>query len=531
MTKRKKIAMWCSGAVAAAALVAIPAFAITNVTKDSVAFDVHNIGVYCEKQWKPAYELAIKKYNEGNHSHKIQLKESGALDAVQLIDTLGTYDQKVADIIYMPLDKIPELVQNKQALMGFTDPNELLEGIDPSVYGNTDAGLNAYAKKGAAIVKDAKGNKNEYYFAISHATEALIMFCKGYDQSEIDNIKTKTFKQLYTEVNQDGWNNKMISFQLNNLWLSLGVVAGFLEQAEAGSGTNGQNVGRVLATFNEESTKFQSNLTRIKDVNNVSGMQPLDQIPGWTQGGKATPLAKANEAMKKAVEFIATFYKDTLSTTNPKLDGLPNDWLLGDTFGSKQEELFKNKDLKGIVIDGPWATNGLFKDGDKWITDESKLNAIPVVNIDSGVPYLQAPGGWMYGINNRNAKNESKIADIKSFINILLTDPEVIRMQYDVAGKIIDGEAAEAALKTNPATKLEGINAKVLDAVFSSKKMDARPDGGNAEFGNAWGAWDGDGWKNPDLVSSFKSPDGNTVSKAIDILQRSFQAMVDKLAK
>ncbi|MBR3348243.1 MAG: hypothetical protein IKG36_02405, partial [Mycoplasmataceae bacterium] len=47
----------------------------------------------------------------------------------------------------------------------------------------------------------------------------------------------------------------------------------------------------------------------------------------------------------------------------------------------------------------------------------------------------------------------------------------------------------DSIVNENPNT----LEAKVIKAVFDSKAMDQRPDGGNADFSQVWNAWDGNG--------------------------------------
>ena len=79
--------------------------------------------------------------------------------------------------------------------------------------------------------------------------------------------------------------------------------------------------------------------------------------------------------------------------------------------------------------------------------------------------------------------------DMKRFLNILLTDEEVINLQYSKAGKIVEGSLAKGVLKkTVVDAKPTSLEAQVINAVFDSFNpedrhvMDQRPDGGNADF-------------------------------------------------
>ncbi len=539
MIVRKKILTSGATLLGIAAVVAIPSVVIPNALSTSTSFDPQAIGVYCEKQWKPAYELAVKKYNAEGHKHPIQLKENGSFDALGLVETLGYQDQKVADLLYMPLDRIPSLVQDQQALMGFATPQALLgeytgEHIDdPStikpiistdVTGTSEDDINAYAKTGQAVVESADGKLRPYYFGISHATEALILFNKGYTPDELKNTNVMN---LVDAAATDGWKTQMVSFEFKNLWSGLGVIAGFVEKQVTGAGVNGQNVGRLIVTKNSLSSKYQSNFTRINDLSNVSDMQNPDQIEGWDSKGVSCTLEQGSTAFKNAVDYVTTFYKKTVPLKNPNLGGeATNDWLIGTEFGKTQGDLFRNPDIKkGVVVDGPWAKDSLKGDN---------VHVSPMISLDSNnTPYLQAPGGWLYAINQRNWDNPSKVNDIKSFVNILLSDPEVINMEYQTAGKIIDGKIAKTTLESD----LKGFDKEVLDAVYAStapgKRMNARPDGGNSDFGQAWSMWDGDGWTSAGAKTILKDQTINEseLNKMREILITSANSMIDRLKK
>lgn len=523
MTKKKKIAVSIASMLSIGVVVTIPILAVNITTSEAVNFDPQKIAVYYEKEWQPAYEKAVDVYNkQGNHKYEIELKEKGAFDVLGLVDTLGALDQKVPDLIYTPLDKVANLVQENQALMGFDTPEQLLEGISTDVTGTTKQELDAYAKKGQAIVKNKNGEDTPYYFGVSHSVEALIMFYKGWDEN---TLKNSNLKQIFDSANNNGWRNEMASFQFNNMWLSLGVVAGFIENEVPGAGFNGQNVGRALSIFNtlDKPRGFQTNMIKIGDPNNVSNMQQVNEIPGWTEGGIVSPLKETSLGLQKAVDYVGAIYKSSYSRNNPLLgQSVKNDWMIGGNFGKTQTDLFKAA-TKGIVVDGPWA-----KDQYKDVAN----GIIPVPKLDpSGTQFIQAPGGWMYGINQRNFNKPEKIKDMKAFINILLSDESVIIEEYKHASKIIDGHVANQVwTKAYDNKQIDDVDKALIEAVSTSKRMDARPDGGNVQFGDVWTSWDGNGWSSEQMKSLFvggTNIDASFTNNVRNILIQSFQTMLN----
>ena len=484
MKKNLKISGW---SVFAGVAIALPIISVSFSFKTKNSFDENKIGVYVESSWRPAYEKAIEKYKQkySDYKYDIQLLELGAFSAVELVEQLGYADQKVADLIYTPIDRIPGLVENQNALVGYETAQQLIsDEFDSAIYqGET---VESFAKKGQALVRKPKPNggfedeTTPFYFAVPHATEALILYYSGFTEEEIKSIDSIT-----KAVNDDKWADSMYAFKFNDLWHGLGVLAGFINAQEEGAGINGQLVGKVLVT-ETSSGGYQSNMVNIGDET----PEPLEDYvntPGWEPQGKTIETSKATTGLINAVNWIAKYYNDAAT-----VPGVANDWLLdGNSFSPTVSSLIDTKQKKA-VIDGPWQLSNY--------NDKFK-HAIVVPNLDTnGTKYIQAPGGWVYGFNQRNQLNYDKMRDMKRFLNILLTDEEVINLQYFKAGKIVEGTLAKGVLKKevvdpNP-TSLE---AQVITAVFDSFNpedrhvMDQRPDGGNADFSQVWGSWDAKG--------------------------------------
>ncbi len=445
------------------------AIATSCSSSGSTGFDSDKIGVYVESEWKPAYEAAVNAYNaKGGHKYQIQLKEEKAFAAFEKIDTLGHNDSQVADLIYTPLDRVPEFA-TKQALLPFKTADELVKGIDPSVYGSNQA---AFTTAGSANV-----NGTKYYFGIPHNKEALIMFYKG-------NINpASTFKDLYKGAN---WTDTMVAAEFKNLWQALGAISG------AEGSTSGKAVGDSLIRW--DGSKYVSDMTAIKNPN----------------GNKNA------EGLKKAVDYVAEYYATTVNKNNSML-GSTNDWLIDGNYGKNIDNCYA-KATNAAVIDGPWSLAKFKKDG------VTKASVVP--NLDTDLPYTQAPGGWLYSINARNEGNTDKINDMKDFINILLTDQTVIKSMFDTAGKITYGDVASGIL--NKAYSADSLEGQVIKAVADSHALDQRPDNGNDKFGNVWDAWDKNGFGSDEIVKLAKAADNNW-TKYEDVLASSFATMLAKV--
>ena len=524
--KVKKYLTFTGLGLFSAAAIALPIVAIQNSLKNSSSFDFNKIGIYVEKPWMPAYELAVKKYNEQfkDRKYDIQLLELGAFDAVDLIQKLGYADQKVADLIYSPIDRVPTLVEHHGALMGFDSPEKIIsEEFDKVIYDGSD--VKTFAKKGEALVtppgSEAGTPAKPYYFGIPHSTEALILYYKGFSDEDV-----KSINNIVESVQKDQWTKSMYSFKFNDLWYALGLIAGFLESKQQGAGHNGQLVGKVLVSANTLASKFQSNMDHVDKEDKDFPLQEYKDTPGWTSSGVDISTSNATAALQEALDFLAHYYNSS-KVENKLLGTNGNDWLLdGDQYEPVTTKL-SEKAEKAAVINGPWMVSNY---------SSIYTKAIPVPNIKNNIPYIQAPGGWLYAINQRNAQNPDKIRDMKRFLNILLTDKEVIMSQYKNAGKIIEGSFAKTTLEQYASdTNTPQLESSVINAVYQSQTMDQRPDGGNADFNSVWSKWDENGFRAAETknflvgINSKDLSDDQVSQKLKAALAVSFNAMLRSL--
>lgn len=460
-----------------------PFIATVSCGASTSGFDKNKIGIYVEQGWIKTFENAKTEYEKVAGRTEIQFLVNQAFDAVGLVDTLGYNDQKVADLIYMPLDRIPVLSQDKKALMAFETPELLTAGMEDSIF-DTDGNAVVSVEERQAFADLGKGHvgSKDAYFAFNHNVEALIAYTKGTATS------STTLDEIFKNTDTDGWKNSMYSSEFFNLWPSLGFVAGFL-------GINdGSAVGKALIDYNPVTKKYISDMANIADeaLNTTGNTLKLKEL--------VTFIAEAiNGAVKNGQDWMA---------------------LGGDTFFAKTETLFKTK-TNGLIIDGPWNKN-------KWAADGVDVKAVP--NIIGDKVYTQAPGGWVYGINARNSKDPKRVTDMKDFLDILLTDKKIITEQYNNIGKVIAGAEAKKILSTDIT---EEFDKKLIAAVYEgvANSMNARPDNGNSTFSNVWSAWDEAGFRDKATQNILLSKDKFNVNAVIKNIAKSFQNILQRLNK
>ncbi|MDK2819659.1 MAG: hypothetical protein KFW07_02365 [Mycoplasmataceae bacterium] len=449
---------------------------------NATGFDKNKIGVYVEQSWVETFNKAKKEYEKVSGRTEIQFLINNVFDGMGLIDTLGFQDQKVADLIYMPLDRIPVLSQDKKALMAFESVEALTSGMEDSIFDTNGNGIAEESEKQefANLGKGVVNGRNAY-FAFNHNVESLIAFTKG------TATNAKTLEEVFQSTDADKWADSMFSTAFYDLWPSLGFVAGFLES------NDGIAVGKSLISYNETTKKYESDMAKISETNPTGNVLKL----------------------KEAVTFIAS------TINSAALSG--QDWMAlgGDIFFSKTESLFKEKS-NSFIIDGPWNKN-------KWMSEGVDVKSIP--EIKTGKKFIQAPGGWVYGINARNSTNAKKVADMKDFMDILLTDKEVVSSQYKSMGKVIAGAEAKKILedKTNIT---EVFDQKILEAVYAgaANSMNSRPDNGNSSFMNVWAAWDESGFRDKATQDQLRSKNFD-VNLVISSIAKSFENVLLRLNK
>ncbi|MGL5521720.1 MAG: hypothetical protein ACRDAW_00420 [Metamycoplasmataceae bacterium] len=452
--------------------------AVATSCSASTGFSAGAIGIYVEANQVSAIEKAIKAYTESNpNGTPIEYKVSGAFEAIDLINTLGFQNQTVADLLYIPIDRIPSLVQNKALL-----------GMDFATFGDADINQAVFDFDGDGKITDAEKQKfgettligNQYY-GYQQNKEALVAFVKGtkYGNSTAFDSLTK----IMADVNTDGWKTSMYSTKAPDLWFNLGLLGWALNGAK----TTGKELGDSLIRIDSATNKYTSDMLSLEN-----------------------PGTNANAAKYK------TFITEYATEINKSVATHGKDWLinvLGPSFTSESTKLFKAA-TDAFVIDGSWAKN-------VW-TAEGNGN-VSIMNVPS---YIQSPGGWLYGINARNHNNAKKIDDMQKFISIILSNEGVILDNYTQGSKITFGAAASKILDS--ATSLSASDKQLIAAVSSSVNLGTRPDNGKAEFGNVWEAWDQNGLASQGSIAEFKKATGFDVNVIFKQLVAGFTTAINK---
>lgn len=116
--------------------------------------------VQAEKEWVPHYEAAIARVKEVYPEAQITIKEVGAFDHLDTMDTTDAGNPDVADVFALPADRIFGLAQ-REALAGI-DAKKMAEEIGG--WADFDAGI------GGQFVADGE------YLAFPYNIETLITF-------------------------------------------------------------------------------------------------------------------------------------------------------------------------------------------------------------------------------------------------------------------------------------------------------------------------------------------------------------------
>lgn len=133
------------------------------------------ISVQAEKGWVPYYEAAIKKITEKNPDAKINIKEAGSFDHLDIIDSTSATNGDVADVFAIPADRFTGMVDNDVlAALPAKEMSEKVGGWD-----DYEAGLGGLFKK-----------ENDY-LAFPYNIETLVTFVntKNAEAAGIDHTK------------------------------------------------------------------------------------------------------------------------------------------------------------------------------------------------------------------------------------------------------------------------------------------------------------------------------------------------------
>ena len=157
------------------------------------------ISVQVEEGWKAYYEETVKRVMEKNPDVKIELKESGSFDHLDIIDSTSATNADVADVFAIPADRFDGLRQNEVlAALPAAEMAKELGGFD-----NFDEGLGGAFKDG------------DDYLAFPYNIETLVTFVNT-KNAEANNVDYKNPMELTAQQDPAS-----ILLPLNNAWFGV----------------------------------------------------------------------------------------------------------------------------------------------------------------------------------------------------------------------------------------------------------------------------------------------------------------------
>ena len=157
------------------------------------------ISVQVEEGWKAYYEETVKRVMEKNPDIKIELKESGSFDHLDIIDSTSATNADVADVFAIPADRFDGLRQNEVlAALPAAEMAKELGGFD-----NFDEGLGGAFKDG------------DDYLAFPYNIETLVTFVNT-KNAEANNVDYKNPMELTAQQDPAS-----ILLPLNNAWFGV----------------------------------------------------------------------------------------------------------------------------------------------------------------------------------------------------------------------------------------------------------------------------------------------------------------------
>lgn len=448
-------------------------------------FSEQEIGIYVEQSLAPSVQIAVKKYDEfiktnpslteGWPPIKVSVK-SNAFEGVDTFNNLDYLHQNTPDIVFYPLDRVPQLVNDYKSLMPLNV--KLINKFMP-----TEGDLNTKNREALLTSKNEKGDV-EIYGLISN-DEALLQFERG--QLEGDTLLQKNQSAVEGDLDENanpaGYsfkNNKFFRFDMKNSWYSTSIISGFLFQ--------GKNLELEENTANQVGRLFLSN----------------DEV-GYTETEK--------KALQSANQFIYQMYNGSTSEERSKN-------FMGDASKFVQDGMFppngtETSDLKALTIEGSW----MFSTFKKFYEQAGRAAPFTIKKVDditNNIKFVQQPGGWAYGINKRNSNSSKRVEGMYKFMEIIMTNKEAIISNFETGSKIVKGVKAYEILNaeypsilTNGSLSLER---QLLEATWGSSRLSGRVDQGLPEYNAAFGAFDGEGWATM-VYSPANAPDSRIQRK------------------
>lgn len=469
--------------LAATSLLSAGAFAAVSCGTSNVA-EKGEIIVAVDGVQKDFYQKAIEIYNKTPSAANFKIKTLqkdvwGALD----FGLQGNSSSEVADIFYLPGDRVTDLTQ-KNALSYIDDLiPELIDELAQAT--NATEAEKAQLRSFGTIRGRSGNNSVSKLMAIRHNTEAIILASR-LPEAEARTVLTNPNTDTLLELINQG--KLLLRFQ--DFWYANGVLAGAFEK---------------LAKDNPNDATLTNIMSRILYTDTATGKISS----GFVEGNQYNAHFKAALKVYSSLFFPiyeAAFLKDSnaYAETVWGKNGISQSDLvesLNSSTGEAQAKIFSlMKDGKiDYAVIGSWDTQNSETAGGA----KSFFN---VVKADDNNRYLQTPGSWSFAINSRNngASSARKTA-IKEFFKALYSveafteyfkDDSKIPFVDNVQKTLINGIKSENTAEFNEVTKfaqeLGYANYAALKADVDKKISDISVLSSQGIWGNSWSA-DGEG--------------------------------------
>ncbi|AKF41286.1 lipoprotein [Mycoplasmopsis canis] len=330
---------------------------------------------------KEFYDEVIKLYEKTESAKKFKIKTFqkdvwGALD----INVQGINSKDVADIFYMPADRVTDFTQSKKLAYIEDFIPELFEEVAQKI-GATNDEIDLMKQFGT--IRGRKGDKSQSkLMAIRHNTEGLILASRLPEADAINVLKdanTDTLKELVEQ------GKALLRFQ--DFWFGNGVLAGAFEKIKSESKDEKLSKTNLMQRILYTDTKTAKITSGF-----IKGNEYHDKFKQalTVMAGLFYPIYEA--AYVKSEED----YKTTVWAKNNITQGDLKEVLSKDV-GNAQAKIFSlmSSGKTDYTVIGSWDT----QNAEKSAKAQSFFN---VVKTDNDNEYLQGPGAWAYGINSRN---------------------------------------------------------------------------------------------------------------------------------
>ncbi|WP_435128872.1 hypothetical protein ACR82Z_03510 [Mycoplasma sp. 6243] len=339
----------------------------------------------------------VKKLFDASDSHTkdgftLEFIQKGVFDALNL-GTQGLNDPTVPDIFYLPQDRVTEFAQNNYLADLDTFFGDKVNDT-PKVLDDLNKVVSLPNDQKADIVKfgTINGTQNQKpthkFLAVRHNKEGLILASNKDEadtRAELTNKDTDTLKELVEK-------GKLV-LRLQDFWYGNGILYGGIKKAWESYTQVQQD---ELGGDSLSQSFFQKNLYKNNEGQVSSWFVKGDKWHGLLKDGLKEVANVLYPIIHAAYGMTPEAYKETVWAKNGLSQG-DLQAMYGSDMGVVNQTIFsamKDKKLDYALI-GTWDVQNS-RDA------ANALSFFNVVPVDDGAPYIQAAGGWGYGISSRN---------------------------------------------------------------------------------------------------------------------------------